>query len=105
MVFPQNDYAGKYSSGSYSHIIYDKPHNMYLQMLVCTGLISCLAFIVLIAMTIIKSIKLRQNKPLGLVLAAGIFGFMVAGLFNDSNVCTMPIFYGLLGVGISQIID
>lgn len=105
MVFPQNDYAGKYSSGSFSHIIYDKPHNMYLQMLVCTGLISCLAFIVLIAMTIIKSIKLRQNKPLGLVLAAGIFGFMVAGLFNDSNVCTMPIFYGLLGVGISQIID
>jgi H+/Cl- antiporter ClcA len=30
----------------------------------------------------------------------GICGFLVAGLFNDSTVSVMPMFYGLLGTGI-----
>jgi len=105
LVFPQNDYAGKYSSGSRLDIVFDKAHNMYLHMIICTGIISCIAFIILIVMTIIKAFKTGANNSLALVLAAGILGYMVAGFFNDSNVCTMPIFYGLLGVGISRIID
>jgi len=102
MVFPQNDYAGKYSSDANLDTIYDKPHNMYLQMIVCTGGISCIAFIIMIIMFIIKSMKQGKEKNLPILIASGIFGFLIAGLFNDSTVCTMPLFYGLLGVGISQ---
>jgi len=105
MVFPQNDYAGKYSSGANFNTVYDKPHNMYLQMLICTGGISCLAFIILMIMFIGEAIKQGKNNSLLLLIASGVFGFLIAGLFNDSTVCIMPIFYGLLGVGISRTVS
>jgi len=102
LVFPQNDYAGKYSCGSNLNIVFDKAHNMYLNMIICTGIVSCIAFIILIAMTLKKAFTTESNNILALVLAAGIIGFMVAGLFNDSNVCIMPIFFSFLGVEISR---
>jgi len=99
LQFPQNDYAGKYSAelASLTKTI-DKPHNMYLQMFVCTGGISCIAFIIMLGMFFIKVFK-KERSPFVIALAAGLFGFMVAGLFNDSTVCIMPMFIGFLGMG------
>jgi len=105
MVFPQNDYAGKYSSGTNLSIIYDKPHNMFLQMIICTGGISCLSFIIMIIMFMKDAMKKKEDNPLMILIVSGVFGFLIAGLFNDSTVCIMPLFYGLLGVGMGQSIS
>lgn len=101
MEFPQNDYAGKYSASFFLTKIIDKPHNMYFQMIVCTGAISCLAFIAMLVVFIYEAFK--SNDKLKMLIAAGIFGFAIAGLFNDSTVCIMPIFYSFLGIGIGDV--
>ena len=62
MIFPHDDYAGKYSSKTFLNIIlFDKPHSMYLQMIQGTGGVSFIAFL------------------------------------------AMPMFYGMLGMGIGII--
>lgn len=109
--YPQNDYVGKYQSGTYTDnidIIVDKPHCMYLGMFQGTGGISMLCFLVMLGMYLAQALKvLRGNRYEAFLdyVAAGIFlgviGFAVGGLFNDSTVSTMPIFYTMLGTGIA----
>jgi len=96
--FPQNDYAGKYSAEYFLDTLIDKPHNMYLQMIVCTGGISCLAFLIMMFMFLKEAIKTGRDNYIILTLSAGVFGFLIVGIFNDSSVCTMPVFYSMLGV-------
>lgn len=79
--------------------VIDIPHNIYLQMFVCTGGISMLAFVSMIVIYIVMAFKKNRNSPEIVVIVAGIAGFAISGLFNDSFVFTMPIFYGLLGIG------
>jgi len=97
VVFPQNDYAGKYSSGTLLATTYSKPHSMYLNMAVGSGVISLIVFLAMVGMVLWKAFHLGEDKKYIKVIAAGIVGFLIAGLFNDSTVCVMPMFYGLLG--------
>ena len=109
--FPQNDYAGKYDTKLFHDqidITVDKPHNMYLGMFQGTGGLSMLAFLAIILMYLIQSVKaLKGNRYTSFIdyAAAGIFigviGFAVAGLMNDSSVSVMPLFYTMLGTGIA----
>ena len=102
MVFPHDDYAGKYSSMTSLNIIFDKPHSMYFQMIQGTGGVSFIAFLSIIGIYMGQVIKSNRKKPqpVSNAIAAGIIGFLIAGMFNDSSVCTMPIFYGMLGMGV-----
>lgn len=103
--FPQDDYAGKYSVGLSLDTIIDKPHNMFLQMIVCTGGISFIAFLAIIGIMIFGLHNTKKSSSnLIRALVSGIIGFAIAGLFNDSSVCTMPVFYGLLGITVALII-
>lgn len=102
MLFPHDDYAGKYSTMTRLDIIFDKPHSIYFQMIQGTGGVSLIAFLVIIGIYISQVIKSNreEKKPVSSAIAAGVIGFLIAGMFNDSSVCTMPIFYGMLGMGI-----
>ena len=109
--FPHNDYAGKYNSEVFRNnvdIVVDKPHNMYMGMFQGTGGISMAAFLALIIVYIYSGLKTLKGSGYETWLeyaAAGIFlgviGFLTAGIFNDSNVSVMPMFYGLLAAGFS----
>lgn len=113
LYFPHNDYVGKYNSGTFTdniNIIVDKPHNMYMGAWIGTGGISVIAFLSLVGMYLVQSIKLYGKNAfadhdfltfVGSGITFGIFGFLVAGLVNDSSVSVMPMFYGLLGTGIA----
>lgn len=107
LEYPHNDYAGRYNIDWDINIIVDKPHNMYMGMFQGTGGVSMVAFIAIIMMYMIQSIKVLKNnkyKSWCDYAVAGIFlgvvGFAVAGIFNDSSVSVMPMFYSLLGTGI-----
>ena len=109
--FPHKDYAGKYNSEVFRNnidIVVDKPHNMYIGMFQGTGGISMASFLALIIVYIYTCIKALKGKEYsawleyasaGILL--GIIGFLTAGIFNDSNVSVMPMFYGLLATGIA----
>lgn len=113
-VYPQHDYADKYDSGRGAannglYLIVDKPHNMYLHMAIGTGIISLLAILLLYGTYLVQSFKLFWKRDLendflsyaGVGTFLGCTGFMVTGLVDDSTVSVMPMFYGLLGMGIA----
>lgn len=108
LYFPQGDYAGKYSAKWNINMIVDKPHNMFMHMWIGTGGISCLAFIAILIMYAIQSFKTYWRRDIknfleitGVGIFLGIMGFAFTGLVDDSSVSVMPLFYGLLGLGIS----
>jgi len=103
--FPNNDYVGK-NKMDYAGVTVTKPHNMYLQTWVQTGLLSLIAFLLVFFLYFIKSLKLYWNRALetipeklGLAIMVSIFGYMVTGIANDSCVAVAPVFWGLLGLG------
>lgn len=106
MAFPQQDYVNLfYNSGEN---LLTKPHNLYLQMAVQTGVLSVLAFLVFYAMYFISSIRLyiRGNfnsyyAQVGLAIFLGTFGYMVMGLANDSSLTVAPVFWVFIGLGLA----
>lgn len=112
-VFPQNDYAAKWSTNHNDptnlFLIVDKPHNMYLHAGICTGCISLVALLALYGIYLVQSFKLFWKRDLendfvcfaGAGTFLGVTGFLVSGLVDDSTVSVMPLFYTMLGMGIA----
>ncbi|WP_407306670.1 polymerase [Desulfosporosinus sp. SB140] len=109
IYFPQNDLVGKfYAYNGDMWQIVDKPHDLYLQVGINTGIISLLALLSLFIAYFIRSVKLYiKNDYEDFVSRAGVgvfvavCGYLGAAFFNDSVVSVAPIFWILLGLGIS----
>lgn len=106
--FPQNDFIGKYYAYDNPHMVVDKPHNLYLQIALNNGFIALLAFLTIMIVYIVDSVKLyalkkyyKKSEIFGSVTCLGVVGYLFAGLFNDSVVSVAPIFWIVLGVGIA----
>ena len=107
--FPQQDIKGKmYAYNGDMWQLVDKPHNLYLQIAINTGVVSLIAMLALFMMYLIKSFKIYYNnsfKDFNSIAGLGIFvavvGYLGAALFNDSVVSVAPVFWILLGMGIS----
>lgn len=107
LVYPQNDYIGRYHNGYISSLI-TRPHNMYLQIAVQTGVLSLIAFLAFYAMYFMSCIKLYYNNnfnsyytQVGAAIFVGTIGYMVSGLFNDSTITVSPIFWAMMGIGLA----
>ena len=108
LYYPHNDYVGKYNAGWNINTIVDKPHNMYIGSAVGTGLLSTLTLIALFIMYFIQSIQVYWRERykdfpsiVGVSIFLGVIGFAISGFVDDSTVSVMPMFYGLLGLGIA----
>lgn len=106
--FPQNDLIGKYYAYDSPHMVVDKPHNLYLQIALNDGFIALLAFLAIMIIYTVDSVKLyackkyyEKQQIFGSVTCLGVVGYLFAGLFNDSVVSVAPIFWIVLGVGIA----
>lgn len=107
--FPQNDIKGKmyaYDGDMWQQV--DKPHNLYLQIAINTGVLSLIAILALFIMYIVKSFKIYYNSSFkdfnsiaGLGIFVAVIGYLGAAIFNDSVVSVAPVFWVLLGMGIS----
>ncbi len=107
--FPNHDYLGKlrvWGSGIFTMI--EKPHNLYLQIAINSGLISLFAILALFAAYLLESGKLYWNSKFcsfseiaGVGILAAVVAYLVAAVFNDSVVAVAPVFWGLLGMGIA----
>lgn len=108
LYYPQDDLIGKYYTYEAPTMVVDKPHNMYLQIAINLGGIALVGFLILVILYMVQSIRLYGFKEeystldrFGLSIMLGVFGYLIAGIFNDSTVCVAPIFYSVLGVGIA----
>lgn len=107
LEFPNNDYVNSAYNGYLNQIV-TKPHSLYLQIGVQTGVISMLAFLVFFMIYFVRSLILYWKHPLdtwlsqlGVGLMASMSGYMISGLTNDSTITYAPVFWGLMGVGIA----
>lgn len=104
---PQNEYIGQ--AYIYGFNNYDvKAHCWYLQQWVETGLLGTLALIGFLLWYIIRSIRIYRRVDLhehlswvGVGLFAAVLVYVIAAVANDSNVCTAPVFWGMLGLGMA----
>lgn len=108
MHFPQNDYIGKILAYGTPAIIVDKPHNLYLNAGLSTGIISLLALLALFIMYFIFSIKIYFKQEFNTLLQitgvstfVAVCGYLIASLANDSTVSVSPVFWIILGIGVS----
>ena len=106
-VFPQNDYFNKIRAG-YAGQIITKPHNLYLQIAVQTGVLSLIALLIFYGIYFITSLRLYIKghfnnfySKVGVAIFIGTVSYMVTGLTNDSTITVAPIFWALMGMGIS----
>jgi len=108
MVFPQEDYVGRFNTGmGMTDIVVDKPHNMYLQTAINTGIISLVALLIIWFIYLVDSLKLYLNGKInsfeeyaGVSLFLSVTGYLGAGIFNDNIVSVAPLFWIILGLGV-----
>lgn len=109
LMFPQEDYVGRFNTGiGMTNIVVDKPHNMYMQTAINTGGISLLSLIIIWGIYIFDCIRLYKNKEIlnfieyiGAAVFLSITAYLAAGIFNDNIVSVAPLFWIILGLGIS----
>ena len=108
IAFPQDDFVAKLRNGSDASLVIDKPHNMYMQIGTNTGVISLVALICVWLLYIISSLKLYSKiifdsleKYLGASCLVSIIGYLAAAMFNDHIASVSPLFWIILGIGIS----
>lgn len=109
VAFPQNDYVGKLKVGSPINGIIDKPHNMYLNIGISTGVLSLIAMIIFYAIYLLNSLFIYTKKNdiknftsrTGISIFLGTCGFLIAALMYDNVVHVMPLFYTLLAMGLA----
>jgi len=107
-AFPQDDMIAKANTYYDATVVVDKPHNMFLQIAINTGVISLIALLIFWSIYLITSLKLYWNmrydsleKLMGLACMLSVIGYLVAGIFNDQIVSVAPLFWIIIGIGIS----
>ena len=108
IYFPQDDIVGKLNAYGTSNVLVDKPHNLYLQMAMNTGIPSVLAFLALIVIYVVTSFRMYFKRVIidykdyiGISVFCAISGYCVTSLANDSVVSVAPVFWALLGLGMA----
>lgn len=104
--FPQDDYVGKLNYMNINTLV-DKPHNMYLQTGINTGVISLIALLSIFILYIVDSFKLFINSAfltykefIGAGMFISVVAYLVSGIFNDQIMSVAPLFYAMLALGI-----
>lgn len=106
LAYPQTDYVNLYNYG-YGEQILTKPHNLYLQTGVQTGVLSLIAYLVFYGMYFLSSFKLyikgrfkSYYSQVGVAILISTFSYMVVSIANDSILAVAPIFWALVGLGL-----
>ena len=108
--YPNEDYRASYYGG-YENVFISKPHNMYLQIGVQTGVISLICILVFYFWYFVIAIstytRVRKFDLFGLAgtgIFVGSFGYMLTQMINDSSITVAPIFWTMMGVGVALVL-
>ncbi len=103
--FPQDDVISKLRFLGNPYVIVDKPHNMFLQTGINTGVLSLVVMLSLFALYFVTTVKAvmrggdQSLNALRFAFLAGITAYIAAGLTTDSVVSVAPVFWTMLGAG------
>ncbi len=105
-AFPQYDYISMSNFGFGGQLI-TKPHCLYIQIGVQTGLLSLISFLIFFAIYAIQSMILyfkddfsSNVSKIGLGIFLSVIAFLLGGVSNDSIICVSPVFWVIVGLGL-----
>ena len=105
--FPQEDYLCMKQQGFEGQVM-TKPHSWYLQVGVQTGVLSLLCLLVFYGWYAVWSVRLyafrklkTQKEAFGMAAFIASIGYMISGISNDSMVVTAPVFWCIIGLGVT----
>jgi len=108
IAFPQDDFIAKLNINMDANTVIDKPHNMYLQIGTNTGVVSLIALLFVWVFYIINSLNIYSktifdsfDKIVGASCFVSVIGYLVSAIFNDHIASVAPLFWVILGIGIS----
>lgn len=108
IAFPQYDFVNANNFGYESELI-TKPHSLYLQIAVQTGVISLFALLIFYSWYFIQSIKLYINISFhtkasiyGMAIFISSISFMISAISNDSSISVSPVFWCCIGAGLAS---
>ena len=106
LVYPNDDFVDMYNNG-YDSMVITKPHCLYLQIAVQTGVVSLICFLIFYLWYLVSSLRLYFKQHLdnklsitGFSIMLGTLGYMISGIANDSTITVAPLFWAMLGIGI-----
>lgn len=106
--FPHFDCVERMKHWGTMQIIMEKPHNMFLQIGVNSGVISLFVVILFFLGYVLNCFQLYWNcsfnslsKIFGFAVFIGFLAYCAAGFFNDSLNSVAPVFWSLLGTGLA----
>lgn len=107
VTYPQDDYVDKTYDWTTTAVDL-KPHCFYLQIATQSGIPALLAILVFYIWYFIKSFRLYRRalfrdgmEVMGAGLLLATFTYMIISFLNDSTVAVAPIFWIMMGMGIS----
>ncbi len=100
IIFPQDDTAMKYNIFGTAQTIVDKPHNLYLDIVLNFGLLGFVIFLTIIILAIATAFT-YDSEDATLIIPVTI-AILASGLFNDSILGISQIFYVLVGTMLAQ---
>lgn len=107
VTYPQDDYIDKTYRGTTAALDV-KPHCFYLQVATQSGIPALIAILVFYVWYFITSLRLYRKAAyqdgmeiIGAGLMFATFTYMVVSVLNDSTVTVAPIFWVMMGLGIS----
>lgn len=106
-TFPHDDYLNSFYAGFEGQIL-SKPHSLYLQIGIQTGVLSLFAFLLFYLLYFISSLRLYIKcnfntywQKAGASYFVGTISYMIAGIANDSTITIAPVFWAILGLGVT----
>lgn len=105
MVYPQEDYLTEMRLEHHSLDV--KPHSFYLQQWVENGLIALVFIMVFFILYLIRMWKIcipdhyfMESHYYALEGILMVSVFLIAGITQDSNICSSPLFWALSGIAL-----
>lgn len=96
-----DNFAKAYPQEGY--VIFDKAHNIYIQMAVTNGIFALILYCTLCLIAFIKGFKFRSNFYIGLYMAFVVYSIQAFGNINVVDVT--PCFYIILAMLFSKIYE
>lgn len=112
IYFKQFDFVGLLNIHGTTDLIVDKPHNLYIQIAIQSGIIAAISFVILIFVTLYNTLShikkdgrytlKNREKGLQLGILLAIISFAILSLITDSSVASSPLAWILMGAACSS---
>lgn len=80
------------------HVVYDKAHNDFIQILLCNGIFALAAYLAFLISMALLAIKKAFTDPLTLIVFGASIAYVIQSFFGIDTIIVTPLFWIFLGI-------